>query len=124
MNGNRRQPWCITPIEASNTRRKSTFDCSRGMPLCGSMSRRANPYDNARCESFFKTLKQVAGGGQLICESGEWHGRLNQYLTYYNQTRLHSALDYQSPAAYEKQADEKHWMVAGSSSLGAEFFQA
>lgn len=70
--------------------------------MIGSMSRTAYPYDNARCESFLKTLKQE----EIYCRRygtlEELRGNLQQFIEqYYNQQRLHSALDYRSPAAFE-----------------------
>ncbi len=67
--------------------------------LIGSMSRLANPYDNARCESFFKTLKKEQAEPASL---NEWLARLAAYLDYYNRTRLHSALHYLSPMRYEQ----------------------
>lgn len=69
--------------------------------MIGSMSRVANPYDNARCESFFKTLKSEQAAHRTLAELPDWQQRLSVYIDYYNQQRLHSALDYQSPAAFE-----------------------
>ena len=67
-----------------------------------SMSRIGNPYDNAKAESFMKTLK--AGGDQRKqlsqFEPGpRRHRRLIE--TIYNRQRLHSALAYRSPDEYE-----------------------
>ena len=70
--------------------------------MIGSMSRTAYPYDNARCESFLKTLKQE----EIYCRRygtlEQLRGNLQQFIEqYYNRQRLHSALDYRSPAAFE-----------------------
>jgi transposase InsO family protein len=72
-----------------------------------SMSRVGNPYDNARCESFLKTLKQE----EVYCheyrdiEDLRTHARA--FIDeYYNRRRLHSALGYTSPEAFEQAAKE------------------
>jgi transposase InsO family protein len=73
--------------------------------IVGSMSRTGYPYDNARCESFMKTLKQE----EIHCRRYGTLERLRENLEqfiegYYNQQRLHSALAYRSPAEFEKTA--------------------
>ncbi len=70
-----------------------------------SMSRPGNPYDNARCESFMKTLKQE----EVYCREYQNYDDLSQHLTafideYYNRQRLHSALGYRAPADFEAAA--------------------
>jgi putative transposase len=68
-----------------------------------SMSRPANPYDNASCESFMKTLKQEE---IYLNEYGDLeHLRLNvgDFIEqYYNRCRLHSSLGYQPPEEFEQ----------------------
>lgn len=67
-----------------------------------SMSRPANPYDNAACESFMKTLKreEINAGAYLDLEDLRQH--LEEFIDrYYNQVRLHSALGYQPPLEFE-----------------------
>jgi transposase InsO family protein len=71
-----------------------------------SMSRRGNCYDNAPMESFFKSYKTEAV--QEICY--ETHEQATRDATdfierFYKPTRLHSALEYQSPAQFEAQAN-------------------
>lgn len=67
-----------------------------------SLSRPGNCFDNAPCESFFRTLKVElaarywptrAAARQMVAEFIE---------RFYNTERLHSSLDYQSPAAFER----------------------
>jgi len=69
-----------------------------------SMSRVGNPYDNAKAESFMKTLKQeqVRGNNWRDLDALRTDLRTFFQITY-NHQRLHSALDYQSPAAFEHQ---------------------
>jgi transposase InsO family protein len=70
-----------------------------------SMSRPGNPYDNAKCERFMKTLKQE----EIYCseyrDMEDLRANLSVFLDrYYNATRLHSALGYQSPDEFERRA--------------------
>jgi transposase InsO family protein len=67
-----------------------------------SMSRPANPYDNAVCESFMKTLKQE----EIYCHQYQDFQELSEHLeefigNYYNHQRLHSALGYRTPEEFE-----------------------
>jgi putative transposase len=72
---------------------------------CGflvSMSRRGNPYDNARMESFFKTLKQEEVYLFEYQTIGDVMDRLPFFLEeVYNHKRLHSALGYVTPDEFE-----------------------
>ncbi len=68
-----------------------------------SMSRPANPYDNAACESFMKTLKQEEIYCNQYADYNELSAHLEEFLdTYYNRQRLHSALGYQTPEEFER----------------------
>lgn len=69
-----------------------------------SMSRPANPYDNAFCESFMKTLKQEEIYCHRYRDREELETHLQEFLEgYYNQQRLHSALGYVTPVEFEQQ---------------------
>ena len=70
-----------------------------------SMSRVGNPYDNAKAESFMKTLKQEEVDGTAYRDVADARARIGSFIeTVYNRQRLHSALDYLSPEEYERNA--------------------
>jgi putative transposase len=69
-----------------------------------SMSRPANPYDNASCESFMKTLKREEIYANAYENLEHLRANLEIFLVeYYNQQRLHSALGYRTPEEFERQ---------------------
>jgi transposase InsO family protein len=72
--------------------------------MTASMSRPANPYDNATCESFMKTLKQEEIYCRKYANLQDLENHVKEFLEhYYNQQRLHSALGYRTPAEFEQQ---------------------
>jgi len=72
-----------------------------GMEL--SMSRAGNPYDNATCESFLKTLKVEEIYVSEYRDLEDLRAHLQAFIEqYYNRRRLHSALDYRSPEKFEQ----------------------
>ena len=67
-----------------------------------SMSRKANPYDNAKAESFMKTLKYEEVFREDYRDLAEAHAGIGRFLEQvYNQKRLHSGLGYRPPAEFE-----------------------
>jgi putative transposase len=68
-----------------------------------SMSRKGNPYDNAACESFMKTLKYDEVYRNEYRDFEDALSSISQFLeVVYNRYRLHSALGYRPPAEFEK----------------------
>ena len=66
-----------------------------------SMSRKGNCWDNAVAESFFKTIKYECLNRYRFKTYQELHHCINDYIKWYNSTRLHSSLGYLSPLEME-----------------------
>ena len=67
-----------------------------------SMSRKGNPWDNAACESFMKTLKYEEVLRNEYRDLVDARASIREFLEkVYNQKRLHSALGYVPPAEFE-----------------------
>jgi len=82
-----------------------------GAPFCAHLARLGivqsasvrGPGDNAHMESFFHSLKAELTRGVVFADERQLRRALQQYLCYYNTTRLHSSLGYRSPLAFEQQ---------------------
>jgi putative transposase len=74
-----------------------------------SMSRPANPYDNASCESFVKTLKREEIYANDYRTLEHLATNIEQFIEqYYNRCRLHSALGYRPPEEFERESASGH----------------
>lgn len=86
-----------------------------------SMSRVANPYDNAKAESFIKTLKHEEVDGSLYRDANHARRNIAAFINdTYNSQRLHSALDYRSPVEFEAQMLDR---IPGIVPAGSKGFQ-
>ena len=86
-----------------------------------SMSRPANPYDNASCESFIKTLKREEIYANKYENLEHLRANIEEFIDqYYNRQRLHSALGYQSPEEFEQRSESRE---ADSRSATMKFFE-
>ena len=69
-----------------------------------SMGSVGDAYDNAMAESFFSTLECELLGRRRFASQAETRMAIFSYLEgWYNSVRLHSALGYRSPMAFEKE---------------------
>jgi hypothetical protein len=76
--------------------------------LIPSMSRPANPYDNASCESFMKTLKREEIYTNEYRDLDHLRENIAVFIdSYYNRVRLHSTLGYKPPEEFEQAATPK-----------------
>ena len=90
------------PVELAQYASAAYVDTLLEHGIIPSMSRPGNPYDNAKCERFMKTLKQEEIRCSEYRDLDDLRANLRRFFdTYYNARRLHSALGYQSPDDFE-----------------------
>jgi transposase InsO family protein len=70
--------------------------------LIGSMSRKANCWDNAVTETLFGSLKVERLHGEKFMTVRAAKDAVMNWILWYNQKRMHSTIGYQSPADYEQ----------------------
>ncbi len=76
--------------------------------MLASMSRPGNPYDNALCESFLRTLKREEINASRYRDLEHLRANIAEFIeSYYNQKRLHSALGYRSPEDFERELENR-----------------
>ena len=68
-----------------------------------SMNRPGKVTDNAFVESFFHSMKADVIHGNTFSEDNQLLSVLRSYIPFYNHSRMHSSLNYVSPASYENQ---------------------
>ena len=90
----------------------------RDHQMIPSMSRPANPYDNASCESFMKTLKREEIYANDYLDLDHLRTKIEAFIEqYYNRCRLHSALGYKSPDEFEQQLKSTASSAGGTMSF-------
>jgi hypothetical protein len=76
------------------------------------MSRKGNCWDNACSETLFVSLKWSGLAGQRFATIREAKDAVLEWLRWYDRSRMHSTLDYSSPAEYEQRWTEKQTQAA------------
>ena len=83
-----------------------------------SMSRPANPYDNAFCESFMRTLKREEIDARSYRDLDDLRAHIEEFIEqYYNRCRLHSALGYRPPEEFEQAVAINQAGACGAASM-------
>ena len=77
-----------------------------------SMSRKGNCWDNACSETLFGSLKVERLDGQRFATIREAKDAVLEWLRWYDRSRMHSTLDYSSPAEYEHRWREQQQRAA------------
>jgi transposase InsO family protein len=73
-----------------------------------SMSRPGRPWENGRCESFIKTLKEEEIDARPYYDLPELEQHIEEFVDQiYNRERLHSALGYRSPEEFEQKVSRE-----------------
>ena len=68
-----------------------------------SMNRSGKVTDNAFMESFFHSMKADVIHGNIFTENNQMLALLRSYIPFYSHSRMHSLLNFMSPAKYEIQ---------------------
>ena len=116
------QGWCITPIEGFNTPRPNTAKVLDSHQIIASMSRLANPWDNAKCESFMKTLKREEIHANEYREISKTCARMSP--TFVGRLLQHATTPFRTGLQHTRTIRSNNLACSGLGKREDEFFQA
>jgi len=88
--------------------------CLESIQAVPSMSRAGRPWENGKCESFIKTLKQEEINARAYTNAEELEQHVEEFIEQiYNRQRLHSALGYRTPEQFEAEQTRAAQPIAG-----------
>ena len=97
------------PLESTQYAAGAYVQLLRQHQMLPSMSRPANPYDNASWESFMKTLRREEIYANAYRDLEHLHRNMAAFIDqYYTRIRLHSALGYRPPEEFEHAMASRH----------------
>ena len=73
------------------------------LQITHSMNRPGKVTDNAFMESFFHSMQADVIHGNIFTEDSQMLALMRSYIPFYNHSRMHSSLNFMSPAKYEIQ---------------------
>ena len=87
--------------------------------IAASMSRVGNPYDNAKAERFMRTLKSEEIDGTRYRDHRDAADHIGVFIDQvYNRQRLHAALGYRTPIAFEAEHRARLLTIASLPTVG------
>jgi transposase InsO family protein len=90
-------PTHDSPTEVTPFLGRSYCNALQQLEIRQSTSRTGSCLDGAAAESFFATIKAEIGA-EAWPDRASARRDIENWITYYNQRRLHSALGYETPA--------------------------
>ena len=109
------QPGLVHHSDQGSQYASATYvACLESIQAVPSMSRAGRPWENGKCESFIKTLKQEEINARGYTNAEELEQHVEEFIEQiYNRQRLHSALGYRTPEQFEAEQTRAAQPLAG-----------
>lgn len=109
--------FSLSEIDLFHSDRGKEFDnhlldeCFAIFGITRSLSHKGCPYDNAVAEATFKAIKTEFVSNQLFDSLEQLKLQFCHYVDWFNYTRLHSSLNYQTPIEYRSKMNDLIFLV-------------